>query len=61
VVVSARKEDEVKLVDELKKHGVKFSKLGFIKGKEMQVDGESLGTLRESRELYDNSLEELLK
>lgn len=61
VVVSARKEDEVKLVDVLKKHGVKFSKLGFIKGKEMQVDGESLGTLRESRDLYEGSLEELLK
>lgn len=61
VVVSARKEDEVKLVDALKKHGVKFSKLGFVKGKEMQVDGESLSTVREARELYDSSLEELLK
>jgi phosphoribosylformylglycinamidine synthase len=60
VVVSARKEDEVKLVDELKKHGVKFTKLGFTKGKEMLVDGESFGSVREVRDVYDCALENML-
>jgi phosphoribosylformylglycinamidine synthase II len=60
IVVSVRKEDEVKLVDELKKHGVKFSKLGFIRGKEMVVDSESMGPVKESRELYDHALEVIL-
>jgi len=61
IVVSIRKEDEVRVVDELKKHNVKFSKLGFIRGKEMIVDGESLGPVKESRDLFDRSLEELLE
>ncbi len=60
VVVSARKEDEVKLVDEIRKHGIKFTKLGFIKGKEMIVDGESLGSVKEGRDLYENSLQDRL-
>lgn len=58
VVVSVKKEDEIKFVDELKKHKVKFSKLGFVKGKEMRVDGESFGAVAEAKEVYDNSLAE---
>ncbi len=61
IIVSVRKEDEVKLVDELKKHEVRFSKLGFIRGKEMLVDGESFGSVKEAREVYDHSLEEILE
>jgi phosphoribosylformylglycinamidine synthase II len=61
IVVSLRKEEEVKLVDELKKHGVKFSKLGFIQGKEMLVDGESFGNVKSYREQYDTSLEILMQ
>jgi phosphoribosylformylglycinamidine synthase II len=60
IVVSGRKEDEVKLVDELKKHGVKFSKLGFVSGKEMMVDGESFGSLKEYQNEYDTALEKIL-
>ena len=61
VVVSLKKEDEIKLVDELKKYNVKFSKLGFVKGKEMRVDGESLATITEAKDWYDNSLEKLIR
>jgi hypothetical protein len=50
----------VKLVDELKKHGVKFSKLGFVSGKEMMVDGESFGSLKEYQNEYDTALEKIL-
>jgi phosphoribosylformylglycinamidine synthase len=61
VVVSLRKEDEVKLVDELKNHAVKFSKLGFVKGRELRVDDEVLISIAEAKELYENSLAEMLK
>jgi phosphoribosylformylglycinamidine synthase II len=61
IVISVRKEDEVRVVDELKKHDVKFSKLGFIRGKEMVVDGESFGSVKEARDLFDRSLEELIE
>ncbi|MFI5150262.1 MAG: phosphoribosylformylglycinamidine synthase subunit PurL [Bacteroidia bacterium] len=61
IVVSLRKEEEVKVVDELKKHGVKFSKLGFIQGKEMLVDGESFGNVKSYHEQYDTSLELLMQ
>ncbi|MEW6468434.1 MAG: phosphoribosylformylglycinamidine synthase subunit PurL [Bacteroidota bacterium] len=61
VVVSVKKEEEIRLVDELKKFKVKFSKIGFVKGKEMRIDGESYGTIAEAKEWYDTSLESLLK
>lgn len=57
VVVSVKKENEIALVDELKKSGVKFSKLGFVKGKEVKIDEEILGTISEFRNLYDTSIE----
>lgn len=60
VVVSIKKEDEIKLVDELKKHNVKFSKLGSVNGKELRVDGEMIITVAEAKDLYDNSLGNLL-
>ena len=60
IVVSLRKEEEVKVVDELKKHTIKFSKLGFIHGKEMLVDGESFGSVKAYREQYDTALEHML-
>jgi phosphoribosylformylglycinamidine synthase II len=60
IVISAKKENEVKLVDELKKFNVKFSKLGFTKGKEMVVDDESLSSLKEARDYYETALEQIL-
>ena len=60
VVVSVKKENEVELVDVLKNSGVKFSKLGFVKGKEIKIDGEVYGTVGEFKKLYDTSVENIL-
>jgi hypothetical protein len=40
---------------------VKFSKLGFVKGRELRVDDEVLISIAEAKELYENSLAEMLK
>ena len=60
VVVSVKKENEVELVDVLKNSGVKFSKLGFVKGKEIKIDGEVYGTVSEFKKMYDTSVENIL-
>ena len=60
VVVSVKKENEVELVDVLKNSGVKFSKLGFVKGKEIKIDGEVYGTVGEFKKIYDTSVENIL-
>jgi phosphoribosylformylglycinamidine synthase subunit PurL len=60
VVVSVKKENEVLLVDVLKNSGVKFSKLGFVKGKEIKIDGEVYGTVGEFKKIYDTSVENIL-
>ncbi|MFL5753126.1 MAG: phosphoribosylformylglycinamidine synthase subunit PurL [Bacteroidia bacterium] len=57
VVVSVKKENEIAVVDELKKQGVKFSKLGFVKGKETKIDEEICGMISEFKLLYDTSIE----
>ncbi len=60
VVVSVKKENEIAFVDELKKHNIKFSKLGFVKGKEVMIDGEVFGSVSEFKNLYDTSIEKHL-
>ncbi|MFN5182113.1 MAG: phosphoribosylformylglycinamidine synthase subunit PurL [Bacteroidota bacterium] len=60
VVVSVKKENEVNLVRILKDMNVKFSKLGFVKGKEIKVDGEVYGSVSEYKKLYDTSIENKL-
>jgi phosphoribosylformylglycinamidine synthase len=60
VVVSVKKENEVQLVDELKKHDVKFTKLGFVKGKDMRVDEDIFVSVTDALELYSTSIEKLL-
>jgi phosphoribosylformylglycinamidine synthase subunit PurL len=60
VVVSVKKENEVSLVRILKDMNVKFSKLGFVKGKEIKVDGEIYGSVSEYKKLYDTSIENKL-
>ena len=57
VVVSVKKENEVTLVKTLKEMNVKFSKLGFVKGKEIKIDGEVFGSISEYKKLYDTSIE----
>lgn len=56
VVISLKKEDEPRLVSALKKLNVTFSKLGFVKGKEMRVDGEMILSVSEAKDAYMNSL-----
>ena len=60
VVVSLKKENEITLVNALKDMNVKFSKLGFVKGKEIRIDGEVFGTVSEYKKLYDTSIESKL-
>ncbi|MCC7301854.1 MAG: phosphoribosylformylglycinamidine synthase subunit PurL [Bacteroidia bacterium] len=60
VVVSVRKEDETRLVRLLKNNGTAFSKIGFVKGKEMMADGELIMATQEAKGLYTNSLGNLI-
>ncbi|HWY33021.1 MAG TPA: AIR synthase-related protein [Nitrosopumilaceae archaeon] len=47
VIVSLKKDNEIALVDALKNLDVKFSKLGFVKGKEVKIDEEVFGAISE--------------
>lgn len=60
VVVTVKKDDEIKLVDLLKGGEIKFSKLGFVKGKEVKIDEEVFGSIQEFKKLYDTSIEDIL-
>lgn len=60
VVVSVKKENEIALVNRLKALNVKFSKLGFVKGKEFKIDGEVYGSVSEYKKLYDTAIENKL-
>lgn len=60
VVVTVKKENEIALVDELKKLDVKFSKLGFVEGNEVTIDGQPYGSISEFKNLYDTSIEKVL-
>jgi phosphoribosylformylglycinamidine synthase len=60
VVVTVKKDNEIALVDELKKLNVKFSKLGFIKDSEVKIDGQPYGSISEFKDLYDTSIEKIL-
>jgi phosphoribosylformylglycinamidine synthase II len=60
IVVTVKKDNEIALVDELKKLNVKFSKLGFIKGNEVKIDGQPYGSVSEFKNLYDTSIEKTL-
>ncbi|MEO8761125.1 MAG: phosphoribosylformylglycinamidine synthase subunit PurL [Bacteroidia bacterium] len=60
VVVTVKKDNEIALVDELKKLNVKFSKLGFIKDSEVKIDGQPYGSISEFKNLYDTSIEKIL-
>ena len=60
VVVTVKKENEIALVDELKKLDIKFSKLGFVEGSEVSIDGQPYGSISEFKTLYDTSIEKIL-
>jgi phosphoribosylformylglycinamidine synthase subunit PurL len=60
VIVTTKKDDEIALVDLLKTANVKFTKLGFVKGKEAKIDDENVGSIAEFKKLYDTSIEKIL-
>lgn len=60
VVVSLKKENEIELVKLLKTENVAFTKLGFVKGKEVKIDGEMFGSVSEFKNLYDTSIEKIM-
>jgi len=60
VVVSVKKENEIAMVGLLKEQNVSFTKLGFVKGKEVKIDGETYGSVNEFKNLYDTSIEKIL-
>jgi phosphoribosylformylglycinamidine synthase subunit PurL len=57
VVVSVKKENEIALVNVLKELNIKFSKLGFVKGKEVKIDSDVFGSVTEYKKLYDTAIE----
>lgn len=60
IIITVKKESEIKLVDELKQLHVKFSKLGFVKDKHVTIDGDNYGSVAEFKNLYDTSIEKIL-
>ena len=60
IIVSVKKEDEINLVNELKVKSIKFSKLGFVKSKEVVIDGDFFGNVTEFKGMYENSIENYL-
>jgi phosphoribosylformylglycinamidine synthase len=60
IVVTVKKDDEIKLVDLLKETDCKFSKLGFVRGKDVKIDDEVCGSIQEFKKLYDTSIETIL-
>ncbi len=60
VVVSLKRENEIEMMKYLKDCNVKFSKLGFVKGKEVKIDEEVFGSISELANLYDTSIEKIL-
>ncbi len=61
VIVSVKKGDEDKFIDLMMASNAEFEYLGDVKGKEIRIDGESFGTVSEIKNIFDNSLAELLK
>jgi len=59
-VVSLKRENEIEMMKYLKDCNVKFSKLGFVKGKEVKIDEEVFGSISELANLYDTSIEKIL-
>lgn len=60
VVVTVKKDDEIALVDMLKSTGLTFSKLGFVRGKDVKIDDENCGSVAEFKKLYETSIEKIM-
>lgn len=61
VIVSVKKADEDKFIDQMMESKAEFAYLGDVAGKEMIIDEESFGTVAEARKIFDSALGELLK
>jgi phosphoribosylformylglycinamidine synthase len=57
VVLSVAEENVLALENELKKFPIKFSKLGVVKGQDLNIDGINYGTIAEYKLAFDNSIE----
>lgn len=60
VVVTVDPSKATGLEAELKKQGVAFSKLGYVKGKAVVVDGKNFGDVKEYQTAFDTSIESYL-
>lgn len=61
VIVSVRKEDEDKFIDQMMESKAEFAYLGDVTGKDMVIDDESYGSVADAKKLFDSALGELLK
>jgi phosphoribosylformylglycinamidine synthase len=61
VVVTVRPGDEDSFLHEMMERDVEFSLLGTVMGDEMTVDEEAFFKVNEAKDLFDNSLGNLLK
>ncbi|NUO03661.1 MAG: phosphoribosylformylglycinamidine synthase subunit PurL, partial [Saprospiraceae bacterium] len=61
VIISVKPEMEDELVNHLNAHNVSFSKLGEVKGDRMTIDGEDYGSVASWKQIYDNTLAEVLE
>jgi phosphoribosylformylglycinamidine synthase II len=60
VVISVTSGKENELKSHLEKSGLKFSKLGVVKGHNLVIDGENFGSVEEYKVPYDSTLGELM-
>ncbi|HEY4800824.1 MAG TPA: phosphoribosylformylglycinamidine synthase subunit PurL [Bacteroidia bacterium] len=61
VVVTVRAADEDKFLDAMMKSDVDFCSLGTVMGDEMKIDEEEYCKVEEAKQIYNTSLENLLK
>jgi phosphoribosylformylglycinamidine synthase subunit PurL len=61
VIVSVKKSDEDKFIDQMMASRAEFEYLGDVTGKEMIIDDKSFGTVAEAKILFDSALGNLLK
>jgi phosphoribosylformylglycinamidine synthase subunit PurL len=60
VVVTVKAENEEAFVELMAQSPVEFSLLGEVKGGDVVIDGESWGSVKEYREMYDTAIEKQL-
>jgi phosphoribosylformylglycinamidine synthase subunit PurL len=61
VVVSVSNEDEDAFIEYLAEAPIEFSHLGDVTGGDIYIDEELFTTVKESKALYDEAIEKLMK